>query len=70
MRLLATCPDVPQPTAADLRLIYETGFWFCLACQKIIEPVDPGEPWASCPRCGSRRIKWCPPADPRTGGRF
>ena len=52
MRLLATCPDVPQPTAADLRLIYETGFWFCLACQKIIEPVDPGEPWASCPRCG------------------
>jgi hypothetical protein len=40
------------------------GYWFCLTCDSIIEPVD-GEQGRSnhCPKCQSTYIFWNPPLD-------
>lgn len=35
------------------------GFHFCLACQRVTVPRDTGR--QVCGRCGSHRVRWCPP---------
>jgi DNA-directed RNA polymerase subunit RPC12/RpoP len=54
----------PEPTAADLLKVYVTGFYFCVSCHRIIEPENLGEFNQCCPRCHSRRVKFCPPELP------
>jgi DNA-directed RNA polymerase subunit RPC12/RpoP len=51
----------PPMTQADLYVVHVTGYYFCLACQRITELDEPGEPWAGCKRCGSHRVDWHPP---------
>lgn len=38
-----------------------TGFWWCIACQHIVDLENPGEPHQSCSECGSHRVVWKEP---------
>ncbi len=57
----------PQPVRLPKELrekfsnALRVGYYFCLACQHIIEPKNCGEPHQECPECGSHRICWHPP---------
>jgi Zn finger protein HypA/HybF involved in hydrogenase expression len=52
---------MPPPMCnADLFLVHVTGFHFCVACQKVTE-LDMDGPMPVCEKCGSMRVKWCPP---------
>lgn len=38
-----------------------TGFWWCLHCHRISEPIDAGDPYPQCVHCSSRRLEWRAP---------
>lgn len=41
-----------------------TGFWWCLHCHRISEPIDAGDPYPQCAHCKSRRLEWRAPVEP------
>jgi rubrerythrin len=52
---------LPWGTYHNLRLLAQTGFWYCPRCEHIVEPLRPDGTIAPCPRCKKPTARWQSP---------